>query len=146
MTTRISIATVVILIVAFLLGGVFQVFSSWNMSAPAQISLAILLIAAALWISEAVPLFVTSFVVLGLSLVWLVPQMRRAGMGISESELLAPFFSDVILLFLGGFVLSAALHKYRLDEQMAHWMLARTGNAVKHFDSVKTGVSRFLRI
>ena len=130
MTSRISKVTVVILVVAFLLGGVFQVFSSWNMSAPAQISLAILLIAATLWISEAVPLFVTSFVVLGLSLVWLVPQMRLAGMGISASELLAPFFSDVILLFLGGFVLSAALHKYRLDEQMAHWMLARTGRRV----------------
>ena len=65
MTSRISKATVVILIVAFLLGGVFQVFSFSHMSAPAQISLAILLIAATLWISEAVPLFVTSFVVLG---------------------------------------------------------------------------------
>jgi sodium-dependent dicarboxylate transporter 2/3/5 len=75
-------------------------------------------------------LFVTSFVVLGLGLVWLVPQMRREGMTISAGELLAPFFSDVILLFLGGFVLSTALHKFRLDEQLAHWMLTRTSRRV----------------
>ncbi len=118
------------LIVAFVLSGVFEVYSRWELSGPAQVAFVILLIAATLWISEAVPLFVTSFVVLGLGLVWLVPRMRRDGMAISESELLAPFFSDVILLFLGGFVLSAALHKYRLDEQMARWMLARTGRRV----------------
>jgi len=130
MTSRIAQATVAFLVVVFVLGGVLQVFSVWNMSTPAQIALAILLVAATLWISEAVPLFVTSFVVLGLSLVWLVPGMRREGLTISESDLLAPFFSDVILLFLGGFVLSAALHKYRLDEQMARWMLARTGRRI----------------
>ncbi len=121
---------VVGLIVAFILSGVFGVFARWDLSAPAQVALVILLIAATLWISEAVPLFVTSFVVLGLGLVWLVPRMRRDGMAISDHELLAPFFSDVILLFLGGFVLSAALHKFRLDEQLARWMLARTGRRV----------------
>lgn len=121
---------VVGLIVAFILSGVYEVFARWDLPAPAQVALVILLIAATLWISEAVPLFVTSFVVLGLGLVWLVPQMRHEGMAISENELLAPFFSDVILLFLGGFVLSAALHKYRLDEQLARWMLARTRRRV----------------
>jgi len=122
--------TVGVLLVVFLFGGLFQAFSFLNMTAPAQIALAILLIAATLWISEAVPLFVTSFVVLGLGLVWLVPQMGREGMAISESDLLAPFFSNVILLFLGGFVLSAALHKCRLDQQMARWILARAGGRV----------------
>lgn len=117
-------------VVAFVLSGVFEVFAHWDLPAPAQVALVVLLIAATLWVTEAIPLFVTSFVVLGLSLVWLVPTMRREGMEVSESALLAPFFSDVILLFLGGFVLSAALHKYRLDEQMARWMLARTGRRV----------------
>lgn len=118
------------LIVVFFLSGAFEVFTRWDLPGPAQVALVILLIAATLWVSEAVPLFVTSFVVLALGLVWLVPRMRRDGMAISENALLAPFFSDVILLFLGGFVLSAALHKYRLDEQMARWMLARTGRRV----------------
>jgi len=117
-------------VLAFILSGALEVFTPWNLPAPAQVALAILMIAATLWISEAVPMFVTSFVVLGLSLIWLVPRMRSEGMVISEHEFLAPFFSDVILLFLGGFVLSAAMHKYQLDERLARWMLARTGRRV----------------
>ncbi len=121
---------VVGLITAFVLSGVLEVYSRWDMSSSAQAALVILLIAATLWISEAVPLFVTSFVVLALGLVWLLPRMRSEGITVSESDLLAPFFSDVILLFLGGFVLSTALQKYRLDEQMARSLLARTGSRV----------------
>jgi sodium-dependent dicarboxylate transporter 2/3/5 len=89
---------------------------SWGIPKTAAITLVILCVAAALWITEAVPLFVTSFIILFLSLIWLLPHM---GPGTSRSLFLAPFFSDIILLFLGGFVLSTALHKYQLDEQMA---------------------------
>lgn len=89
---------------------------SWGIPKTAAITLVILCVAAALWITEAVPLFVTSFTILFLSLIWLLPHM---GPGTSRSLFLAPFFSDIILLFLGGFVLSTALHKYQLDEQMA---------------------------
>ena len=39
--------------------------------------------------------------------------MRAAGVSIDNSVFLAQFFSDIIVLFLGGFVLSAALHKLR---------------------------------
>ncbi|MDA7933781.1 DASS family sodium-coupled anion symporter [Akkermansiaceae bacterium] len=100
---------------------------SWGIPKTAAITLVILCIAAALWITEAVPLFVTSFVILFLSLIWLLPHM---GQGTTRSLFLAPFFSDIILLFLGGFVLSTALHKYQLDEQMARWMIRRTGSTL----------------
>src|SRR5690606_34109028 len=83
-------------------------FAPLGMSAPAQIAFATLLIAATLWVSEAVPLFVTSFIVLALNLVWLVPALEQTQAPVSPGIYLAPFFSDIILLFLGGFVVSAA--------------------------------------
>jgi len=96
---------------------------------PAALALGILLIAAILWISEAVPLFVTSFAIAFLNVTWLSPALDRSGEAIEDQAFLSPFFSNVILLFLGGFVLSAALRKYLIDERLARWVLARTGSA-----------------
>ena len=56
--------------------------------------------------------------------------MRANQMEIENSVFLSQFFSDIILLFLGGFVLSAALHKLRLDEWLARWMIRRTGKSI----------------
>jgi len=113
---------------ALLAGAVFSGASdSWGMPRSAAITLVILTIAAGLWVTEAIPLFVTSFIILFLSLTWLLPHMEP---GTSRSLFLAPFFSDIILLFLGGFVLSTALHKYQLDEQMARWIIRRTGSSL----------------
>tara|TARA_R110002049_G_scaffold288534_1_gene471110 strand:+ start:25803 stop:27236 length:1434 start_codon:yes stop_codon:yes gene_type:complete len=114
----------------FLASGALGAFSTWQMGQPAQIALVMLLVAATLWISEAVPLFVTSFVILLLGLLWLAPVMQQSGESISNTDLLAPFFSDIIVLFLGGFVLSAALHKYRLDEKLARLIIAKTGHSI----------------
>ncbi len=116
--------------VVLLLMGAFGTFQSMGIPAGADIALVILLIAALLWISETVPLFVTSFAVLFLCLVWLQPSLSATGAEVSSTTFLAPFFSDVILLFLGGFTLSAALHKYRLDELLARWIIARTGDSI----------------
>ncbi len=101
-----------------------------GMPAPAQASLTILLIATVLWVTEALPLFVTSFIVLFLSVVWLPPSLAATEHPASASTFLAPFFSDIVLLFLGGFTLSAALHRYHLDRRMAQWLIRRTGTSV----------------
>ncbi|MEM9364517.1 MAG: SLC13 family permease [Planctomycetota bacterium] len=95
---------------------------------PGYVALGILAIAATLWVTEAVPLFVTSLAVLFLSIVWLVPSMRDAGTSISPQAFYSPFFSDVIVLFLGGFSLSAALKKKRLDEWLASKIIHQTGS------------------
>lgn len=87
----------------------------------------ILILAASLWISEAVPLFVTSLLILFLAITWLTPNLP--GLEAGSAPFLATFFSDITLLFLSGFVLSAALHKYQLDEQMARWIIHRTGKS-----------------
>ncbi|MDT8446650.1 MAG: SLC13 family permease [bacterium] len=92
-----------------------------------SVALAVLVLAAVLWVTEWVPLYVTSFVVLFLQLYWLVPAIDPSAGKAARAAYLSPFFSEIILLFLGGFVLAAALHKYAIDSRLAHWLLQRTG-------------------
>lgn len=119
-----------VLVSLFLLGAGFEFLQYLEMTEAGYVSLGILLAAATLWITEAVPLFVTSFFVLFLSIIWLAPVIRGSGTEISDSVFLSQFFSDIILLFLGGFVLSAALHKLRLDEWLALKIISQTGNSI----------------
>jgi sodium-dependent dicarboxylate transporter 2/3/5 len=136
---------VVVAVVALLvLCHALDVFGAWGMPAPSQVALVILLIAAALWISEIIPLFVTSFVILALSVTWLRGAMMAHGMEADAGEFTAPFFSDIILLFLGGFVLSAALHKYELDERLARRVIDRCGSSVPKLIFALMGVTAFL--
>ncbi len=135
---------VVILIAGYMLCGITGVFSSFEMEKPSQVAFVILLVSATLWVSEAVPLFVTSLIILFLSKVWLVDVIRESGMEISESVFLAPFFSNIILLFLGGFVLSSALHKYRIDEDLAHRIISKTGHSIPLLIAGIMAVTAFL--
>jgi sodium-dependent dicarboxylate transporter 2/3/5 len=123
-------------------------FQSWlDLDRPQEIALTILLVTATLWVTEAMPLFATSFVVLFLQLVWLAPAVnasRAPEDAIADQAFLSPFFSDIILLFLGGFVLSAVLHKYGLDKRMAGWILHRTGTRPANLLIGIIAVSAFL--
>jgi sodium-dependent dicarboxylate transporter 2/3/5 len=98
-----------------------------GLARPAEITLGIVMVAASLWLTEAVPLFVTSLIILGLELVWLSPALEHAQHG--PALFLNAFFSDVTLLFLGGFVLSAAIERTRLDRQISRAILRRAGNS-----------------
>ncbi len=95
-----------------------------DLTRPAEITLGIVAIAVSLWLSEAVPLFVTSLVVLGLELVWLAPSLAEAR---GKALFLNAFFSDVTLLFLGGFVLSAGIERAGIDRLLSRAILRRTG-------------------
>jgi sodium-dependent dicarboxylate transporter 2/3/5 len=106
--------------------------------------LVLLLIAAVLWVSEVIPLFVTSFVILALSVTWLRSAMAADGLEAEAADFMAPFFSDIILLFLGGFVLSAALHKYELDERLARRVIHRWGGSVPRLIFAVMCVTAFL--
>jgi len=135
-----------------LLLGSTGAFGAFGMPVPAQIALSILIIAATLWISEAVPLFVTSFAVLFMALVWLTPEINQFAVlrgetaiePVTNANFLTPFFSNIILLFLGGFVISAALHEYHLDEQLAGFILKQTGRSVPRLMLGVMGVTAFL--
>lgn len=135
LTIRIAVYALLALIAA---AGVTGVLGSWlGIEDAPTAALTILLLAAVLWISEAVPLFVTSFVIAFLNVVCLAPLLRSQGADIADQVFLSPFFSNIILLFLGGFVLSAALRKYMIDERIARWVIDRTGG---HPDRVLFGV------
>lgn len=99
---------------------------------PAQsIALSILIVAAFLWITEWIPLYITSFLILFLQISWLLPNINPNAGKIERQAFLSPFFSDVVLLFMGGFVLAAMLNKYHLDHRIANWLLKRTGTNPK---------------
>ena len=94
---------------------------------PAQeITAGILIIAAVLWVTELVPLFVVSFLILALEIIWLFPELSAAGLDAKINVFYSAFFSNIILLFLGGFVLSAMMQKYGLDLKFAQAILQRT--------------------
>ena len=124
------IAGILIAVAVILIAQRFEHFQSfWDLSEAQEIAFCILVIAAILWISEVIPLFVTSFVILGLQITWLLPAINTTRELVTPQAFLSPFFSNIILLFLGGFVLSATLRKYDLDQKIAQWILGKVGQS-----------------
>ncbi len=103
----------------------------------------ILLLAATLWITEAIPLYATSLVIVLSQILFISDNVVPKGESLA-AEALAPFFSPIIALFLGGFVLAAGLHKYNLDVKIAKEMLRRAGKSPKNIMLALMGVTAFL--
>ncbi|MCK5709389.1 MAG: anion permease, partial [Deltaproteobacteria bacterium] len=80
--------------------------------------LSILLFIAALWITEALPITVTAL---------LVPIVAVMTGIFNVKDALSHFAHPIIFLFLGGFGLAAALHKYNLDELFAGYIMKAAG-------------------
>jgi solute carrier family 13 (sodium-dependent dicarboxylate transporter), member 2/3/5 len=80
--------------------------------------------AAVLWSTEAIPLYATSFCVVGVEILLLAEQggLARQG-GLSSDLFLSPFASGIIILFMGGFLLSKAMTKHQLDAVIARKLL-----------------------
>lgn len=100
-----------------------------GMEQPARITLAVFALALVLWVSEAIPLYVTAFVIAGLLAVLLTPKLPAVKEG--YAVFLSPFFSPTILLFLGGFILAAGLERFGLDSLIASAILKRVGKKPK---------------
>ncbi|MBL8901430.1 MAG: DASS family sodium-coupled anion symporter [Planctomycetes bacterium] len=137
-------ALVALVCLMALAAAALQVFASSGLDAAGHVALALCVGAAVLWISEALPLFVTSLLVLLGCLTWLAPALRSAGRSIEDAAFLAPFFSDTILLFLGGFALSAALQRAQLDEALARAILERAGSSPRRVVFALLGTTAFL--
>ena len=100
-----------------------------DLSALARNCLFILCFAAIAWISEAIPAFATSLLVVGLQIILLgthapAPQANPDGWQIY----VATWGSPLIWLFLGGFVLSSAAEKTGLTHRLADTTLRIFGN------------------
>ncbi|TGN20488.1 SLC13 family permease [Leptospira idonii] len=103
----------------------FGFYQSWlGLTPPQEINLVIALVSAYLWLTEVIPLYVTGFLILFLELFWLIPVW---GDGAPKPNVfLSCYFSETILLFLGGFVISQGIANYRLDESMARFVIRET--------------------
>lgn len=122
----------------------------------------ILIIAAGFWATEALPLFATAFVVVGLEIVLLanvggladplsrllvllgVPvQDGSPPQDIDAALFLAPFAQDIVVLFLAGFLLSAALSKHGVDRMLAARLLRPMGGSPRRLVYGLLGLSAF---
>jgi sodium-dependent dicarboxylate transporter 2/3/5 len=100
-------------------------------------ALAIFVIAAVFWSTEVMPTFATAFVVLGLNILLLANEggladpisrlLRVLGLQITlpqdarslQASVFLPLAKDIILLFIGGFLLSAAITKHGIHRVIA---------------------------
>jgi len=97
---------------------------------PERRALVLLMVAAILWATAAIPLFLTGIAVLGVSLAWILPTLQAFAPSTTAETFTGAFFSPVILLFLGGFVLSAGLSRAALDRRIAEFVLRRSGGGL----------------
>ena len=89
-----------------------------GVSVEAQRLAAVLALAIIFWMTEAIPMAATALLAPALC----IP------LGIAkDKEVLAPFASPPVFLFIGSFFLAAAMRKHGLDRRLALWLLTRRG-------------------
>ena len=79
--------------------------------------LAIMVLVALWWITEPVPIPVTSL---------LGPTLAVITGAISAGAAFAAFANPMIFLFMGGFILAKAMMMHGLDKRFAYWLLSRS--------------------
>lgn len=101
---------------------------------PAGVStLFILLFAALLWITEAIPAFSVALLIIALEIVILgFPGFDFAAGGKAWEEYLKPWSSPLVFLFLAGFIMAAAAAKTKLDLWLAKRVLFFAGEKPAH--------------
>ena len=104
--------------------GLVVYFINFNLSPDAHAVLIIAVVAGVLWLTEAIPLHVTSLIIAFLLAVFAK---------IPSGDVFAPFFDPVIALLLGGFVLAVALQKHDLDNKIAYAFIKKFGSTPKRF-------------
>ncbi len=106
-------------------------FSDWPREAALMAGIFVL--AALLWLTEAMPLFATSLLVIGLQVVLLANPGGWPGLGFASGsgpgyrQVLAAAADPVLVLFFGGFLLARAATKEGLDQAMSALLLRPFG-------------------
>jgi solute carrier family 13 (sodium-dependent dicarboxylate transporter), member 2/3/5 len=111
------------------ISGVLALIAFWL--APADLPLlgrrtvAIFVLAASLWATEAIPLYATSLSIIGLEILLLAHHGGLASTGdLRYTQFLSPFSSGIIILFMGGFLLARAATKHQIDTVIASRILS----------------------
>ncbi|MGF1544842.1 MAG: SLC13 family permease [Parvularculaceae bacterium] len=85
----------------------------------AQVVVALLALMATWWVSEAIPIPITS----------LMPLVVLPSFGVtSVRDAAAPFFSPIVVLLLGGFIVAKAVERWRLHERLALLTVRQAGS------------------
>ncbi len=92
-----------------------------GMESSAQRMMAVALLMAVFWISEAVPISVTA----------LFPLLLFPSLGIMSAGKVAPNYSNhLVFLFLGGFMIALAMEKWNFHKRLALNIISKTGRSV----------------
>lgn len=105
-----------------------------------QIVLALLSLMVVWWITEAVPLPATALLPAALlPFLHLTGIQGKSVVELTTRNVLVNYASPVIYLFLGGFLLAAAMQKWKLDRRLTLWLLTR-GTIANSAGSVLLGM------
>ncbi|MGZ8518079.1 MAG: SLC13 family permease [Chitinophagaceae bacterium] len=118
-----------------------SVLISWLASpaleTPASYMLAILIAAALLWVTETIPLFATSLLIIGAQIIfisnpgnWRILATSETD-GIPYSDFLDPISDPIIILFLGGFILAKVGVIVEVDRYISSAVLRIFGHSAK---------------
>lgn len=90
---------------------------------PARATLAMLVWMAVWWLTEATDIRVTALLPIVLFPLFGITSIKQAA---------APYASDIIFLFLGGFIIAAAIQRWKLDRRVAITVLKNVGDSPSH--------------
>nr|WKN37637.1 SLC13 family permease [Tunicatimonas sp. TK19036] len=119
------------LLVALIL--VFWLSAQTNLPQEATYMMGIFVLAALLWMTEALPLFATAILIILLEIIFIANPGAWPGLGFGNGNspdyrvFLAPLANPVIVLFFGGFLLAHAVLKEGVDKAMASGILRAFG-------------------
>eukprot|EP00301_Raphidiophrys_heterophryoidea_P024892 c8215_g1_i2.p1 GENE.c8215_g1_i2~~c8215_g1_i2.p1 ORF type:complete len:811 (+),score=174.59 c8215_g1_i2:70-2502(+) len=112
-------------------------------SGHAQRCGAMLALLICLWVTEAIPLYITSLLTPFLAVVLRVfPEHHKAED--AASYVINSMMTQVTLLILGGFSIASALSKYHLDHKLATWIISKSGTAPRRVAFAVMLVGAFL--
>ncbi len=116
-------------IFSLLFAFVLTYFPSFSLEQDALYMLFILLFAACLWVSEAIPAFSVSLLIIGLEIILIgFTDFDFSKHNTSWKYFLQPWSSPLVFLFLGGFIMAIAASKTKLDLWLAKKMLFYVGD------------------
>jgi sodium-dependent dicarboxylate transporter 2/3/5 len=115
--------TAIYFLISFL-AGIITYFLPLGIPTQAHIVLSILVTVGLLWLTEAMPIHVTSL---------LIPFLLVVFANLNLTEVFIPFFDPVVVLLMGGFALAYGLQKFKLDEVVAYFFIHNIGTSPKRF-------------
>ena len=129
---------IVLAVTIFLWCAPSTMFGITGLTVTMQRTIAIFAFAALMWIFEIVPNWVTSLMVIVLSLLTISNKSLKFAMNtgddsifMSSKELMRSFADPVVMLFMGGFVLAIVASKYGMDVKLARILLKPFGKKPK---------------